>query len=327
MLRDHGGAGGRTGTRAGWWDRLRSAGIGTYELPSGLRQSTSRRPRDAATIRARGPACDGRSTPARGCPDRWCRLLSTRRLVCLREPARPAAREPALDVSVAELAHHGRRRIPRQPSESNRFAVSVLQHRSAPARHRAGGVRSPGGSIHHPRPRLRPRFRPGRRAERERRRSHDPGRRRSRSDWSTRQPARRLGVLGRRRGHPRPASGGSSHSSLERAGHDRSLGRGQFRLEAEAVPVVQPPPVEEPSVLGVANVLDRSAHLQIRPPSNGRGRTYLAHETKPASDSKVANRASSTTLSMPSSPEERARARSVRCSSAWPAAIHRRAFH
>ena len=38
-LGGHGGAGGATGTRAGWRGRLRSAGIGTYELPSGLRQS------------------------------------------------------------------------------------------------------------------------------------------------------------------------------------------------------------------------------------------------------------------------------------------------
>jgi hypothetical protein len=53
-------------------------------------------------------------------------------VVGLREPARPAAGESALDISVAELTHHGRRRIPRQPSESNRFAVSVLQHRLHP---------------------------------------------------------------------------------------------------------------------------------------------------------------------------------------------------
>ncbi len=57
--------------------------------------------------------------------------------------------------------------------------------------------------------------------------------------------------------------------ALKRSGDDRPLGGGQLRLEAEAVPVVKAPPVEEPSMLGVANILDRPANLQIRPTLDG----------------------------------------------------------
>ena len=55
--------------------------------------------------------------------------------------------------------------------------------------------------------------------------------------------------------------------------------------------------------------------------------TFLAHSNSRVSVSAVANRVSSTTLSMPSSPSEKAAAVRGRSSSAWAAAIHLRAFH
>ena len=41
--------------------------------------------------------------------------------------------EPALGVAVAKLAHHGRRRLPRDPTKGKGLAVLVLDHRLDPS--------------------------------------------------------------------------------------------------------------------------------------------------------------------------------------------------
>jgi len=196
-------------------------------------------------------------------------LLPPHDVVSLRESSRPAAREAALDIAVAELAHHGWRRLPGQPSESHRFSAGVFQHRLHPrvAQQAACGLRvDPSasfdlgctvGSDQVAEPSM-----------------DDDGRTIGVGvdrDAIGAQGNERvgpagcceLGVILTRHQRDRVAH------ALERSGYDRSLGCGQLRLEAEAVPVVQAPPVKEPSMLGVANILDRPANLQIRPTLNG----------------------------------------------------------
>jgi hypothetical protein len=190
-------------------------------------------------------------------------------VVSLRESSRPAAREAALDVAITELAHHGGRRLPGQPSESHGFSGGVFQHRLHPrvAEQAARGLRvDPTASFD-----LGCAVGPNQVAEPS---MNDNGR------------TIRVGVdrdaIGAQ-GNERVGSAGccelgvifTRHQrdrvahALERSGDDRSLRRGQLRLEAEAVPVVQAPPVKEPSMLGVADILDRPANLQIRPTLDG----------------------------------------------------------
>ena len=196
-------------------------------------------------------------------------LLPPHDVVRLREPPRSAAREAALDVAITELAHHRGRRLPRQPSESHRFSARVFQHRLYPrvAQQAACGLRVDRsasfdlgcavGSDQVAEPSV-----------------DDDGR-------TIRVGVDRdaIGAQGHQRVGPAGCCEGgvtfTRHQrdrvahALERSGDDRPLGCGKLRLEAESVPVVQAPPVEEPSMLGVANILDRPADLQVRPTLDG----------------------------------------------------------
>ena len=54
-------------------------------------------------------------------------------VMSLRELSGPTPWEPALGVAIAKLAHHGRRRLPRDPTKRKRLAVLVLDHRLDPS--------------------------------------------------------------------------------------------------------------------------------------------------------------------------------------------------
>jgi hypothetical protein len=196
-------------------------------------------------------------------------LLPPHDVVSLRESSRPAAREAALDVAIAELAHHGGRRLPGQPSESHRFSARVFQHRLHPrvAQQAARRLRVDSsasfdfgcavGSDEVAEPSMDDNGRTIRVGV-DRDAIGAEGNERVGSAGCC-----VLGVIFTRHHRDRVAH------TLERSGDDRPLGRGQLRLEAEAVPVVHAPPVDEPSMFGVANILDRPANLQIRPTLDG----------------------------------------------------------
>ena len=65
----------------------------------------------------------------------------------LRELAGSASGEPALAVAVAKLARHGRRRLPRDPTERKGLPALVLDHRLDPPR---AGKAPNGLGVEHP---------------------------------------------------------------------------------------------------------------------------------------------------------------------------------
>ena len=229
-------------------------------------------------------------------------------VMCLGEVPRSAAREPAAAVAVADLADHPGGRFTRHAPEAERRCLagssSTVWMRALARRAARRSSRCSAGP-----PSISPvRSSPVARVDLG---VHDHGwrgRDRDRPRWSRTRAATSASArasLGEARvflaGHRGQPSG---PATLQRPGDDRALGRGELGLEAETAALVATTTSDRRAVafdlddllarrpcLEVAAAADRGARRPREPTGPGRSRVRG-----------VANRASSTTLSMPSAP-------------------------